>query len=218
MQFRWRPADTNVTDLSQSEVNRRLAEASIPLCLMDTTLLLWNTAQFQDHFKKELLHIVNQFLVDHGSAQTTLISVDSIYLREAEEWAHFESDHKILIVQVNLAITSPYDANYPLLERAELEKLFFGGSDQRDMFASRVHVTNCQFFRISLWRILGPILAILIVSGTITGVFWYVQRKTTKDSMVFNADASQPLQDTTPSHPISTYTNPMLNDGDAMMY
>lgn len=220
LQFQWRPADTNVTDLSQSETNRRLAEASIPLCLMETTLHLWKTAPFQNHFKKELLHIVNQYLVEHGNTLTTLISIDSIYLREPEEWAHFESDHKITVVQVNLVITSPYDPNYPLLERSELEKLFFAGSDKRDMFASTVQVTNCQFNRISLWRILGPILLILSVSSTITGLFWYIQRKTTKDSMVFNADANLPLQKehNISSHQISGQTNLTFNDDDAMMY
>lgn len=74
--------------------------------------------------------------------------------------------------QFHMAISSPYDIEFPLVQSDVLTTMFFGNSNARKMINANFNFNNCIFQRISLRTILIPIGVILLLTIGIIGVFW----------------------------------------------
>lgn len=73
--------------------------------------------------------------------------------------------------QLSMAISSPYDSEYPLVKSDVLRDMFFGGSNSLQMIGGKITISDCIFQKISWSTIIIPIVVILLISVGIMLVF-----------------------------------------------
>ena len=98
----------------------------------------------------------------------------SVLLFSKEDGIYGQQGEKNTIYcQMNLAITSAFNEQWPLVSRNTLHYIFFRGSDHRYMHSSgTVKVTDCSHEPISFLKMILPIIVILIVSIVLLFIAW----------------------------------------------
>ncbi len=96
-----------------------------------------------------------------------------VVLFNQEDGIRIHEDKSEIFCQLSLAITSAFDPDWPMVSYSTLHHIFFGGSTNRTMHSFEdVKVTDCSHEAFTPWKIILPIVIILIVSVLLMLIAW----------------------------------------------
>lgn len=198
LKFSWEAPTEPNPDYEQEETSEFLRRNSIQLCFSGGDCVLWQTTLRYD-FITEAVHIFNSYLIEHEKDITTLIGRDSskflpskhlfpvltfvnflpqttVQLFNYENITFTEYSRKRNYCRLSLAIASPFDQAFPLVNAETLRKMFFGDKSSRKVLHDMITVTDCVYQHISLLSILLPIGLLMSISGVGVFLFWRLQQ------------------------------------------
>ncbi len=96
-----------------------------------------------------------------------------VILFNQEDGIRIHEDKSEIFCQLSLAITSAFDLDWPMVSHSTLHNIFFGGSTSRKMHSfGDVTVTDCAHEAFTSWKMILPIVIILIVSVLLMLIAW----------------------------------------------
>ncbi|CAG2113245.1 unnamed protein product, partial [Medioppia subpectinata] len=216
MKFHWNESNTYIQpdDLwPEEKVPKRVKDSAVQVCVIDQSCSQFNTT-YKESFISELVSIANDYLFndkDHKNDNKdfkNLVSKQSVFLFNTEDNVHVHSGKSDISCQMEMAITSPIDQHWPMVSYSILNKLFFGGSSSREMHITdpkgkKYTVTDCSYESISFWRMILPIIVILLVSIALMLAAWRyqyynwskMQGSTAKNTKYMSAPGGQHQED-----------------------
>ncbi|XP_054169267.1 uncharacterized protein LOC128966438 [Oppia nitens] len=184
LKFTWRPPNDTVQDLPEEKVPKRIRDAAIQLCILDIKCGQFNVS-YSDGFVSELVHKANQYLFGEHAADNdakNMVSKRSVRIFNEEDSGRVRNGRNDISCQMEMAITNPWDWNWPMVKHSMLYDMFFHDGNRwttsslRDLKTNQpIVVTDCSQQSLSFWRIILPIIIIIIVSVVIMLVAWRYQ-------------------------------------------
>ncbi|XP_027205771.1 uncharacterized protein LOC113799353 [Dermatophagoides pteronyssinus] len=171
-------ANKTMKKSNHNDIPNRIKLASTQLCF-EQLCINWRTTTRKE-FLQEYVYHLNNYLVEHESNISMLIDTDSVLIIDTRNESVSSSSSRYNVVcRVSLAVTSPYDPEFPLVDGDQLHEMYFGSKSS--IMLNGIRVTDCSYTNITLLEIIIPILIILTVFSIITILFWRLQTQLIKN-------------------------------------
>ncbi|OTF70335.1 hypothetical protein BLA29_004317, partial [Euroglyphus maynei] len=169
-------ANKTIRKSKNDDIANRIKLASTQLCF-EQLCINWQTMT-QKEFLQQYVYHLNNYLVEHESNISMLIDTESVRIIDMRNESISSSRYNV-VCRVSLAVTSPYDPEYPLVDGDTLHEMYFGG--RTSLMFNGIRVTDCSYMNITLLEIIIPILVIILVFSIITVIFWRLQAQLIKN-------------------------------------
>lgn len=169
-------ANKTIKKSKNNDIPNRIKLASTQLCF-EQLCINWRTTTKKE-FLQEYVYHLNNYLVEHESNISMLIDTESVLIIDTRNETISSSRYNV-VCRVSLAVTSPYDPEYPLVDGDTLHEMYFGS--KTSIMFNGIRVTDCSYMNITIQEIIIPILIIIIVFSFITVVFWRLQTQLIKN-------------------------------------
>jgi hypothetical protein len=96
-----------------------------------------------------------------------------VVLFNQEDGIRINDDKSEIFCQLSLALTSAFDPEWPMVSYSTLHHIFFDGKSYRKMHSfGDVKVNDCSHPAVASWKMILPIVIILIVSVLLMLIAW----------------------------------------------